>query len=112
MEVTFKIDLDGVLNVSAHLKGDEANAKKVDCKMIKATVNKKQIEQMANVQALAAFEDFIKVMKNDTADAARFEKLNEADKTALGVCIEQGDEFIAENPMANAAEYEEKTKEI
>ena len=50
---------------------------------------------------MSAFEDFCKKMKDISNNEAQMAKLNEADKTALSVCIDQGEEFIKENPLAS-----------
>jgi len=71
-------------------------------------------EQLANnnVGAKNAFEKFCSEMKAAKDDEEKMEKLTEADKTTLGVCIDLGDQFLEETKNATATDYEVKMKEI
>ena len=51
-------------------------------------------------------------MRAAKVDNDKKAKLTEADMTTLDVCINLGDEFLAETPDATAVQYQEKTVEI
>merc|ERR1711998_719353 len=93
IEVTFEIDANGILQVSAEDKGTGKVKEKIDAKN--------------------SLESYIYNVKNTLNDESKIEgKLTDEDKETLEDTVKPTSEWIDENPSAEAEEYNDKQKEV
>ena len=126
IEVTFDIDANGILNVSA---ADKATGKseKITITNDKGRLSKEEIEKMVQdaekykdeddklrkkVDAKNGLESFIFQMKNTLTDDKLKDKFTDEDKTLIEDMAKDGLQFLEGNADASAEEYEAKQKEI
>ena len=126
IEVTFDIDANGILNVSA---ADKATGKseKITITNDKGRLSKEEIEKMVQdaekykdeddklrkkVDAKNGLESFVFQMKNTLTDEKLAEKFTDEDKTVIEDLAKDGLQFLEGNADASAEEYEAKQKEI
>lgn len=109
VDVTFNVDIDGILTVTGKLRGDEENVVTVD--KINGGMKPEVIERAKKLTLKDYFTDFVDRMKAVSKDEAQKAKLGEADLTSLEVCIEQAEDFLAEGEHS-MEEYEERQMEI
>lgn len=125
--VTFDIGKDGRLKVEAR-DADEINAADVainiDKKQMTADELPKAFDEIAVFVpeehkdheangARIAFQRFMDEMKANKNTGEKMDRLTEADKTTLDVCIDLGDEFLKEaTAQSPATEFEVKMAEI
>jgi L1 cell adhesion molecule like protein len=126
IEVTFDIDANGILNVSA---ADKATGKseKITITNDKGRLSKEEIEKMVQdaekykdeddklrkkVDAKNGLESFVFQMKNTLTDEKLAEKFTDEDKTVIEDLAKDGLQFLESNADASAEEFEAKQKEI
>merc|ERR1712127_280837 len=126
IEVTFDLDANGILNVSAMDKASGKN-EKITITNDKGRLSKEEIERMVHeaekykdaddkikkrVEAKNGLESYCVQMKNTLNDEKLKEKFTDDDKKLINDCSDEGMQFCAANAEAEAEEYEAKQKEI
>merc|ERR1712159_3473 len=128
IEVTFEIDANGILQVSAEDKGT-GKAESITITAEKGRLSEEDIERMvqeaeefaeedkkvkARIDAKNGLEGYLYNLKNTLEDDEKglADKLSEEDKEELDSVINEALDWVDENPEAEAEEYEEKQKEV
>ncbi|KAH3675859.1 hypothetical protein WICMUC_002429 [Wickerhamomyces mucosus] len=126
IEVTFDVDANGILNVSAIEKGT-GKSNQITITNDKGRLSKEDIERMvseaekykeedekeaARIGAKNGLESYAFSLKNTTSEEAFTSKVEEAEKTQLNEAIESTISWLDENQSANTEEYEAKQKEL
>lgn len=122
IEVTFDIDANGILNVSATDKGT-SKTNKITITNDKGRLSKDEIEKMVNdaekfkgedekikkrVEAKNSFENYCFQMKNTLNDEKLKEKFSEEDKKVVEEASKEGLQWLESSPNAEAEEIEAK----
>jgi L1 cell adhesion molecule like protein len=126
IEVTFDIDANGILNVSACDKAT-GKAEKITITNDKGRLSKEEIEKMVQdaekfkdeddklrkqVDAKNGLENYCFQMKNTLNDEKVKDKFTEEDVTLIEDTSKEGLQWLEGNPNADASEYEAKQKEL
>merc|ERR1712076_104917 len=126
IEVTFDIDANGILNVSAQDKAT-GKSEKITITNDKGRLSKEEIEKMVQdaekykdeddklrkkVDAKNGLESFIFQMKNTLTDEKLSDKFTDEDKTTIEDLAKDGLQFLEGNADAAAEEYEAKWSPI
>merc|ERR1711998_813242 len=128
IEVTFEIDANGILQVSAEDKGT-GKAEKITITNDKGRLSQEDIERMvqeaeefaeedkkvkARIDAKNGLEGYLYNLKNTLEDDEKglSDKLSEEDKEELDNTINEALDWLDENPEAEAEEFEDKQKEV
>jgi heat shock protein 5 len=128
IEVTFEIDANGILQVSAEDKGT-GKAEKITITAEKGRLSDEDIERMVReaeefadedkkvkerIDAKNGLEGYLYNLKNtlDDDEKGLADKLSEDDKEELTGAIDEALDWMEENPEAEAEEYNEKQKEV
>jgi heat shock protein 5 len=129
IEVTFEVDANGILQVSAEDKGT-GKAEKITITAEKGRLSEEEIERMVReaeeyaeedkkvkerIDSQNGLESYLYNLKNtlngdDESGAA--DNLSAADKKELEDMIDETLDWMEENPEADADEYKEKQKEV
>ncbi|KAK0704661.1 heat shock protein 70 family [Lasiosphaeris hirsuta] len=126
IEVTFDLDANGIMNVSALEKGtgktnqivitnDKGRLSKEDIERMLAEAEKFKEEDEAEGRRVAAkngLESYAYSLRNTLGDAKVDEKLDAADKETLRTEIDKIVNWLDENQQATREEYEEHQKEL
>ncbi|KAK8828039.1 hypothetical protein WA556_004670 [Blastocystis sp. ATCC 50177/Nand II] len=121
IEVTFDIDADGILNVSAVEKstGKENKRRKKEKGRLSADEIEKMVQEAekfkaedeankARIEAKNSLENYTFTVRNSLRDEA----LAEADKKAIESKIDAAVSWLDDHPNAEKEEYEQKQKEL
>ena len=128
IEVTFEIDANGILQVSAEDKGT-GKAEKITITAEKGRLSEEEIERMVQeaeqyaeedkkvkerIDARNGLESYLYNMKNtiDDDEKGLADKLSADDKEELESTITEALDWLEENPEADKEEYDEKQKEV
>ena len=126
IEVTFDIDANGILNVSAMDKGT-GKQNKITITNDKGRLSKDEIEKMVNdaekykaedekikkkVEAKNGLENYCYSMKNTLADEKLKDKFTEEDKQLVESNVTEAQQWLEGNANAEAEEFEKKQKEL
>jgi len=128
IEVTFEIDANGILQVSAADKGT-GKSEKITITADKGRLSQEEIERMVKeaeefaeedkktqgrINAKNGLESFLYNLKNTLEDEEKgiSEKIEAAEKTELLSLIDETLDWLEENPEADADEYSDKQKEV
>ncbi|KAK8829542.1 hypothetical protein WA556_005460, partial [Blastocystis sp. ATCC 50177/Nand II] len=126
IEVTFDIDADGILNVSA-VEKSTGKENKITIKNEKGRLSADEIEKMvqeaekfkaedeankARIEAKNSLENYTFTVRNSLRDEAVSSKLAEADKKAIESKIDAAVSWLDDHPNAEKEEYEQKQKEL
>jgi heat shock protein 5 len=128
IEVTFEIDANGILQVSAADKGT-GKSEKITITADKGRLSTEEIERMVKeaeefaeedkktqgrITAKNGLESFLYNLKNTLEDEEKgiSEKIEAAEKTELLSLIDETLDWLEENPEADADEYTDKQKEV
>ena len=126
IEVTFDIDANGILNVTAKDKGSGKD-KKITIKNDKGRLSKEEVERMINeaekykeeddkqrerINAKNAFENYVFRMKNTINDVNLKGTLLESDKDMISRKCEEALKWLDENQLAEKEEFEYHQKEM
>jgi len=128
IEVTFEIDANGILQVSAEDKGT-GKSEKITITAEKGRLSEEEIERMvqeaeefaeedkkvkARIDARNALEGYCYNLKNTLEDEEKgiADKIDEADKEAIEEAVRDALEWLDDNQEAESEEYEEKQKEV
>ena len=125
IEVTFDIDADGILNVSAVEKstGKENKMRKNEKGRLSADEIEKMVQEAekfkaedeakkARIEAKNSLENYTFTVRNSLRDEAVSSKLPEADKKAIEAKIDAAVSWLDDHPNAEKEEYEQKQKEL
>ena len=126
IEVTFDIDANGIMNVSALEKGT-GKTNKIVITNDKGRLSKEEIEKMladaekykaedeaeaARISAKNALESYAYSLRNTMGDAKVEEKLSAEDKETLKSSIDKTVAWLDDNQTATTEEYEGQQKEL
>ena len=126
IEVTFDIDANGILSVTAKDKGSGKD-KKITIKNDKGRLSKEGVEQMINedekykeeddkqrerINAKNAFENYFYQMKNTVNDVNLKGKLSESGRDMIYRKCEEALKWLEEDQLAEKEEFEYHQKEI
>ncbi|CCF50554.1 hypothetical protein NDA11_001484 [Ustilago hordei] len=126
IEVTFDVDANAILNVSAAEKGT-GKSEKITIRNDKGRLSSEQIEEMLKqaeqfaeedkqalerTQAKNGLESYIYNIRNTTNEPQLKDKLEAADKEALEKIVKEGIEWLDSNTTASTDELKDKQKEI
>jgi L1 cell adhesion molecule like protein len=126
IEVTFDIDANGILNVSAEDK-TTGNKNKITITNDKGRLSKEQIEKMVRdaekyksddevqrkrVEAKNGLENYAYTMRNTIRDEKIASKLDAGDKKKIEEAVEQAIKWLDANQLAEVEEFEHKQKEL
>lgn len=127
IEVTFEIDANGILSVSAEDKGT-GKQEKITITADKGRLSQEEIERMIReaeeyaeedkmmketIDARNKLEGFAFSMKNTINDKEKLgDKISEDDKETIEEGIKKTIEWLEENPDADKDQYDEKLKEL
>ncbi|KXH51225.1 hsp70-like protein [Colletotrichum simmondsii] len=126
IEVTFDLDANGIMNVSAVEKGtgksnkivitnDKGRLSKEDIERMLAEAEKFKDEDEAEAQRVSAkngLESYAYSLRNTLSDSKVDEKLEADDKEKLKTEIDTIVTWLDENQQATREEYEERQKEL
>ncbi|KAI2611482.1 heat shock protein 70 family [Hypoxylon fragiforme] len=126
IEVTFDLDANGIMNVSAVEKGT-GKSNKIVITNDKGRLSKEEIERMLSeaekykeedeaegrrISAKNGLESYAYSLRNTLSDSKVDEKLEAGDKEKLKTEIDTVVSWLDENQQATREEYEEKQKEL
>merc|ERR1711968_342984 len=128
IEVTFEIDANGILQVSAADKGT-GKAEKITITADKGRLSPEEIERMVEeaeefadedkkvqgrITARNGLESYLYNLKNTLEDDEKgvSDKIEAAEKNELISLIDESLDWLEENPEAEADEYSDKQKEV
>jgi L1 cell adhesion molecule like protein len=127
IEVTFDLDTNGILSVSAKDKKNPSLSNKITIDQQKGRLSQEEIDRIVEdaekyksedevkrktIQAKNDLESFSYQMRN-TLDDAKFKDLIKAeDKEKVGKAVKEAQEWVDNNPNAELEEYEAKKKEL
>jgi L1 cell adhesion molecule like protein len=126
IEVTFDIDANGILNVSAADK-TTGKSNRITITNDKGRLSKEEIERMVNdaekyrqedeaaaarISAKNALESYTYSLRNTTTDDKLADKFDAADKKKLEDAISETIKWLDASQEASKEEYEEKQKEL
>jgi len=126
IDVTFDIDANGILNVSA-LEKSTGKENKITITNDKGRLSQDEIERMVaeaekykaeddanknRIEAKNGLENYCYSLKSSIEGEEVKDKIPEEDKTALTEAIEDAIKWLDANPTAEKEEYEEKQKSL
>ncbi|KAK6351060.1 70-kilodalton heat shock protein, variant 2 [Orbilia javanica] len=126
IEVTFDVDANGIINVSAVEKGT-GKTNKIVITNDKGRLSKEEIERMlaeaekykaedeaeaGRIQAKNQLESYAYSLRNTLGEPAAQEKLEAADKETLKKAIDETVDWLDNNTTATKDEFESKQKEL
>lgn len=125
IEVSFDVDANGILSISAHDKGT-GKSETLTITSEKGRLSEEEIERMvgeaeqfaeqdaaekAKVQARNELESYLYNLKNSISEALEG-KLSDEDKAALSKSVEDALIWLEDHPAADKDEYDAKQKEV
>ncbi|BEI93978.1 uncharacterized protein CcaverHIS019_0604370 [Cutaneotrichosporon cavernicola] len=127
IEVTFEIDANGILKVSAADKGT-GNAQSITITNDKRRLSPEDIERMVaeaeefadedaavkkRIEAKNALENFVYTLRGQLKDKESLGgKLDKSDKAELEDALKEKEEWLKDNQAADAEDYEEQLSEL
>merc|ERR1712147_399904 len=128
IEVSFEVDANGILQVSAEDKGT-GKAEKITITAEKGRLSEEDIERMVReaeqyaeedknvkerIDARNGLESYVYNLKNQLEDDENglAEKISQEDKKELQDMIDETLDWMDKNPEAEKEEYDEKQKEV
>ncbi|ODV77832.1 heat shock protein SSA1 [Suhomyces tanzawaensis NRRL Y-17324] len=126
IEVTFDVDANGILNVSALEKGT-GKTQKITITNDKGRLSKEDIERMvseaekykeedekeaARIQAKNTLESYAYSLRNSITDGEIKDKIGEDDRAKLDKAISETIEWLDGSQAATTEEYSDKQKEL
>eukprot|EP00536_Pseudo-nitzschia_multiseries_P001708 jgi/Psemu1/322215/estExt_fgenesh1_pg.C_220016 len=128
IEVTFEVDANGILQVSAEDKGT-GKAEKITITAEKGRLSDEEIERMVNeaeqyaeedkkikerIDARNGLESYLYNLKNSLEDDEKgiADNISAEDKKELQDMIDETLDWMDENPEADKEDYDEKMKEV
>lgn len=125
IEVSFDVDANGILSISAHDKGT-GKQESLTITSEKGRLSEEEIERMvkeaedfaeedakekAKIQSRNDLEAYLYNLKNSINDTLEG-KLSEDDKSTLSTAIDDGLDWLESNPVAEKDSYDAKQKEV
>merc|ERR1711968_60728 len=128
IEVTFEIDANGILQVSAEDKGT-GKSEKITITADKGRLSEEEIERMVEeaeqfaeedkkvkdrIDGRNALEGYLYNLKNTLEDTEKgiADKVDEEDKEKIEEAVKEGLEWLEDNQEAEKEEFEAKQKEV
>jgi L1 cell adhesion molecule like protein len=126
IEVSFDLDANGIMNVSAADKST-GKSNKITITNDKGRLSQDEIERMVKeaerfkeederqrqkIDAKNALENYSYSLKNTMADEKVKDKIDASDRDALEAAIKKAIDWLESNPNAEKEEYEAKQKEL
>merc|ERR1719215_496172 len=126
IEVTYDIDANGILNVSA-VEKSTGKENKITITNDKGRLSKEEVERMVQeaekykaddesmkgkVEAKNGLENYLFSLRNSINDEKLKDKIGEDDKKTLEAKIDEAMKWLDENQEAEKEQYEEKQKEV
>jgi len=126
IEVTFDLDANGILNVTAEDKSTKKTSK-ITITNDKGRLSKEQIERMVReaeqykgddeknrqrVEAKNGLENYSYSLRNTMNDEKISTKLSSDDKSKLQAAIDDAVKWLEQNPQAEKEDYEKKQKDL
>jgi L1 cell adhesion molecule like protein len=126
IEVTFDLNADGILNVSAVDKST-GKSQTITITNDKGRLSKDEIERMVNeaerysaedevaretISARNALENYVYSMRNTLEDDKFKDKLSDDDKTAIDNAIKEAVQWLDTHHESSKDEYEKKQKDV
>merc|ERR1711934_1064792 len=126
IDVTFDIDANGILNVSA-MEKSTGKEQKITIKNDKGRMSAEEIERLvqeaerykseddanrARIEAKNAMENYCFSVKSSINDEKVADKVSEEDKTKIMDAISKAQSWLDSNQSAEKEEFEEKQKEL
>ena len=125
IEVSFDVDANGILSISAHDKGT-GKQESLTITSEKGRLSEEEIERMvqeaeefaeqdanekAKVQARNDLEAYLYNLKNSISDTLQG-KLSEDDRSTLNKAVDDGLVWLEDHPAAEKEDYDAKQKEV
>jgi L1 cell adhesion molecule like protein len=126
IEVTFDIDANGILQVSA-LDKTTGKTNKITITNDKGRLSKEQIERMVRdaekfkkedegqrerIEAKNHLENYAYSLRNTVRDEQLASKFSDADKATLNTAVDAALKWVEENPNAEKEQFDAKQKEL
>merc|ERR1712013_540170 len=126
IDVTFEVDANGILQVSAEDKGT-GKAEKITITAEKGRLSEEEIERMVQeaeefaeedkrvkerIDAKNGLESYLYNLKNTLNDDEKELSISAGDKKEVEDMIDEALDWLEDNPEADAEEYAEKQKEV
>jgi len=126
IEVTFDIDANGILNVSA-VEKSTGKENRITITNDKGRLTKEDIERMVQeadqykaddeaqknrIEAKNSLENYLFNVRNSINDEKVASKLSAEDKATAEALIKENQDWLEANPQAEKEEYEEKQKAV
>merc|ERR1712151_1236564 len=126
IEVTFEVDANGILQVSAEDKGT-GKAEKITITAEKGRLSEEEIERMVReaeefaeedkkvkdrIDARNGLESYLYNLKNTLDDDEKSENISAENKKGLQDVVDETLDWMEENPEADKEDYDEKQKEV
>jgi len=126
IDVTFEVDANGILQVSAEDKGT-GKAEKITITAEKGRLSEEEIERMVQeaeefaeedkrvkerIDAKNGLESYLYNLKNTLNDDEKELSISAGDKKEMEDMIDEALDWLEDNPEADAEEYAEKQKEV
>jgi len=127
IDVTFDLDANGILSVSAQDKKNESTKKKIQIDQQKGRLSKEEIDRILEeaekykaadagiakkIQAKNDLENYSYQMRNTLDDPKFKEQLKEGDRTKVEKAVKDVTDWLDNNPSAELEEYEQKKKDL
>jgi len=126
IDVTFEVDANGILQVSAEDKGT-GKAEKITITAEKGRLSEEEIERMVReaeefaeedkkvkerIDAKNGLESYLYNLKNTLNDDEKESNISAGDKKELEDMVDETLDWMEDNPEADTEEYAEKQKEV
>lgn len=126
IEVTFDIDANGILNVSA-VEKSSGKSNKITITNDTGRLSKEEIEKMVNeaekykqqdelvkmkIESKNALENYCYSVRSSLKDNQVNEKITQEEKDSLNKLCDDAIKWIEQNPEASSSEYDQQKKEI
>merc|ERR1712086_574038 len=121
IEVTFEVDANGILQVSAEDKGT-GKAEKITITAEKGRLSEEEIERMVKeakkikerIDSRNGLESYLYNLKNTLEDDEKgvSDNISAEDKKELQDMIDETLDWMDENPQADKEDYDDKMKEV
>jgi L1 cell adhesion molecule like protein len=127
VEVTFDLDANGILSVSAKDKKNESNTKRIQIQQQKGRLNEEEIKRIVEeaekykaddaaiakkIQAKNELENYTYQIRNTLDDPKFKEQIKDDNRNKVDKAVKDTLEWVDNNPNAELPEFEHKKKEL